>query len=219
MKMKILDLKYWHLESLVKIRLLVVVFATTVYTGNAQEFPKASSYYKMIINIMYQDREIKEYQKKALEIKIRSGKFTSEDSAKYVERIKTKKLNLQITQNNTEMKGVFKNALSKKEGLSNYFGTNKLADLIKKIPDKNRLHSKKELSDTEINLVEKSSRTSLNGKHAFSAPIKVKRKTFVVYHTMRIGIRNGYNEIIIYKICKKNNFILIKRIPTLKGIM
>jgi len=216
--MKAQDLKYWHLVSLVKIRLVLFVFTIVINFGNAQEFPKQSSYYKIINDIMFEDREVKSYHKKSLQYKMRSGKITTQDSIKYVNSIRNKKLNLVESQNNSGMKGILKKHFHEKNGLYIYLGSDKLADLIKETPKENKIHSKKYLLNTDINLVEKNSRTSRNGKHTFSAPIKIKRKTYMVYHTKRVGILAGYNEIIIYRVCNKSKYSIEKRITT-SGIL
>ena len=154
-------------------------------------------YFKFIEATVFKDTVLSEYQGKILSWRIKSGKYTKQDSLTIVVRLRNKELNVHMKTINSYFSSVLQ--LERNERFLEHVSPTSIELLAKKIPkrefilDATNLHSR-------IAMVPENEKGRLP-IHFFSSPIKLDTVSsrFMVYQSYRAGIRSGTAELVVYK--------------------
>ncbi len=206
--MKALDLKYWPLENhVIRISLILTLCLASKF-ANAQTNLDSITY-TLITSIIAEDTIIKDVQLRTLKKGILSGKYSKEDSLKFVNSVKSRKFRLYKNRMNNSLKSNLQNDLKNgNERVVKYFGEIGMREIIASIPEDTG-HDLT-LIDNTIEIIEKSGMREFC--HFFSAPIKIDTNRYLLYHYNHNNDIGGSQYYIIFTINHNDTFEIETRI-------
>jgi len=201
-------LKFYQLEWLVTnthvILLLTLLFSSYSSLGQNQQEVSV----QLISDIISEDNIIPEWRFKSLAYKVSSGKLTKEDSLKYVNIIRNRKLKLYRYQSNKKAKELLLQDKNEKKKVYHYLSEKDIQTIIDSIPETDIKFD--EESFDSIQLIDITDTWDLY--HKFSSPIQFDDNKYIIYHYRNVSPANSKLEFIIFCINEENSYEIIKSI-------
>ena len=195
-------LKFYRLEPhVINIGVAILItFLLSLSTVFSQDIDRST--YRLIKDIISADTIIDEYRLKSLKDKVLKGRFTKEDSIKYVESVKNRELLLYKFKCNIEAAEVLVNDLNANGAITKTLSEEVVRKVISEIPS-NREHDSSML-DYGIKLINTLDKWSMY--HKFSSTIKIGANRFMIYHCHHTSLRNICIEFLIYNVEKNGAY-------------
>lgn len=192
--MKQLGLKYWpSARSAINILTgvaLMVICASDIYGQGTKECA-----YRLMGDIIAQDTVIPDHKFRMLAERVRLGKLTQQDSAKYVQSVRGAKLQLYRYESNGTALRLLKEDLESNGKVTMYLTPEVVRKAINEIPSVDSPHDKRLVPD-HINLI--STHNNREIYHKCSAPIKVGDNRYIFYHYKKVSLSNKTLEFIVF---------------------
>ncbi|WP_424001253.1 hypothetical protein [Maribacter sp. IgM3_T14_3] len=191
--MKVQVSKYWPLDLHVTRGISVTIFLLISLNSVSQNVVESKEYYRLIEEIALESKNMDSLEFEKLHNWVKVGKFTKEDSIKYVEKKTNYTPEIFSTTDNSALKLVLEESLlSDFKSLNQYFTSNKIKNIIDNIPEEKKL--KKKFSN-DILLLEPDS--SKNYGHFFSSLVLIEDNQYILYHYYHNNNIFGTVELII----------------------
>lgn len=177
--MKVQVSKYWQLDLHVIRILITPVFLLLCLNSLSQDnIINGNEYYQFIEEIAFEAKIIDCDEFKKLHNWVKIGKFTQQDSIRYVERKKNHTPVIFSTTDNSALKKVLEESLlSSFRSLDKYFTDNQIRSIIDNIPEEKTLQNN--FSD-KVSLLERDSNRKYG--HFFSSPVLIEDNRYILYH-------------------------------------
>lgn len=187
---------------------LVLVLMSNTIQGQETE---GRAYYELIKKTMSKDTLIDDLTEKLIRGRMATGRMTKEDSTRYYNIIKARKLVLHKNTCNETARKALKRALEEKTVIRDPLVAEKVETALKNVPPKETSFNTIQLGN-EIELKEEHQNSNIY--HEFSSPINVnlEEHQYLVYHLRSTGKYNYKTEIIIFSVKPSGNYKIDERI-------